>query len=82
MDFHFKFTVHFLLANCSIFNYFIWTFVLQTQAFENIKKNFAKENSLAIEGLKFYFDGDQVENDDTPESLGMEEDDCIDVFVL
>ncbi|XP_031575175.1 small ubiquitin-related modifier 3-like [Actinia tenebrosa] len=30
--------------------------------------------------LRFQFDGNPINDDDTPETLEMEEDDCIDVF--
>ena len=44
-------------------------------------EEFAANQSLSVEKLKFFFDGERIDANSTPEELDMEDDDCIDVVV-
>ena len=49
--------------------------------FEKIFAAYATKKGTAPEGYKFSRDGEPVMKDDTPESLGLEENDQIDAMV-
>ncbi|CAK5040991.1 unnamed protein product [Meloidogyne enterolobii] len=45
-----------------------------------LKKAYAERTGVAVNALRFLFDGRRVNDDDTPKSLEMEEDDVIEVY--
>ncbi|KAL7076461.1 hypothetical protein ACQ4LE_004182 [Meloidogyne hapla] len=45
-----------------------------------LKKAYAERTGVAVNTLRFLFDGRRVNDDDTPKSLEMEEDDVIEVY--
>lgn len=45
-----------------------------------LKKAYAERTGVAVTSLRFLFDGRRVNDDDTPKSLEMEEDDVIEVY--
>ncbi|KAL6543801.1 hypothetical protein OROGR_010298 [Orobanche gracilis] len=49
--------------------------------FERLFKMYADKSKLDVKNLVFCFDGDKVSAAETPDSLGMEEDDIIEVHV-
>jgi len=50
-------------------------------AMKALMEEFAANQSLSVEKLKFFFDGERIDANSTPEELDMEDDDCIDVVV-
>ncbi|KAL6505775.1 hypothetical protein OROHE_023154 [Orobanche hederae] len=55
--------------------------VYKDDKFERIFKMYADKSKLDVKNLVFCFDGDKVRAAETPDSLGMEEDDIIEVHV-
>ncbi|KAI6220607.1 Small ubiquitin-related modifier [Aphelenchoides fujianensis] len=45
-----------------------------------LKKSYAERTGVTITSLRFLFDGRRIENEDTPKSLSMEDDDVIEVY--
>ncbi|MFH4979812.1 hypothetical protein AB6A40_006521 [Gnathostoma spinigerum] len=45
-----------------------------------LKKAYADRTGVSVNSLRFLFDGRRINDDDTPKSLEMEEDDVIEVF--
>ncbi|KAL3095264.1 hypothetical protein niasHS_007363 [Heterodera schachtii] len=45
-----------------------------------LKKAYAERTGVQVTSLRFLFDGRRVNDDDTPKSLEMEEDDVIEVY--
>lgn len=52
----------------------------QEKKFHELKAEFCKKYELNVENTGFVFDSDKIKNEDTPESLGLEDGDCIDVY--
>jgi hypothetical protein len=50
-----------------------------SQGMERFAKHAAEQGWGRVE--KYMFDGERIPGDDTPEDLGMEEDDVIDVYL-
>jgi small ubiquitin-related modifier len=50
-------------------------------ALRKLMEAYCKRNGTTMDGLRFLFDGDRVNGDQTPEQLGMEEGSQIDVAV-
>ncbi|RIA89031.1 small ubiquitin-related modifier-like protein [Glomus cerebriforme] len=55
--------------------------VKKTKPLQKLMEVFSERNGLTMRTLKFLYDGDRIKNDDTPESLEMEDGDAIDVMV-
>ncbi|KAL6566367.1 hypothetical protein OROGR_001982 [Orobanche gracilis] len=55
--------------------------VYKDDKFERVFKMYADKSKLDVKNLVFCFDGDKVSAAETPDSLGMEEDDIIEVHV-
>lgn len=47
-----------------------------------LMKSYADRTGVAVNTLRFLFDGRRINNEDTPKSLEMEEDDVIEVTCL
>ena len=45
-----------------------------------LMKSYADRTGVAVNTLRFLFDGRRINNEDTPKSLEMEEDDVIEVY--
>ena len=45
-----------------------------------LKKSYADRTGVAVASLRFLFDGRRINDEDTPKSLEMEEDDVIEVY--
>jgi small ubiquitin-related modifier len=45
-----------------------------------LKKSYADRTGVSIASLRFLFDGRRINDEDTPKSLGMEDDDVIEVY--
>jgi len=45
-----------------------------------LKKSYADRTGVAVSSLRFLFDGRRINDEDTPKSLEMEEDDVIEVY--
>lgn len=45
-----------------------------------LKKSYADRTGVAVNTLRFLFDGRRINDEDTPKSLEMEEDDVIEVY--
>ncbi|ESP04725.1 hypothetical protein LOTGIDRAFT_237262 [Lottia gigantea] len=52
----------------------------KTEPIRNLLEKYAAEKQLDISKLVFKFDGDDVNPNDTPEDLDMDDNDCIDVI--
>ncbi|XP_011315323.1 uncharacterized protein CG4449 [Fopius arisanus] len=52
------------------------------QPFKKLREHCAKELEVPIEKIKFYFDGDKVEDEDTPDILDLDNEACVDVKIL
>ncbi|KAL1568389.1 pescadillo [Salvia divinorum] len=55
--------------------------VYMDDKFERLFKIYAEKSKLDVKNLVFCFDGDKVNPDQTPNSLGMEENDILEVHV-
>ncbi|EYB80896.1 hypothetical protein Y032_0397g693 [Ancylostoma ceylanicum] len=49
-------------------------------AMGKLKKSYADRTGVAVSSLRFLFDGRRINDDDTPKTLEMEEDDVIEVY--
>ncbi|KHN88350.1 Small ubiquitin-related modifier [Toxocara canis] len=45
-----------------------------------LKKSYADRTGVLVDSLRFLFDGRRINDDDTPKTLEMEEDDVIEVY--
>ncbi|CAD5206265.1 unnamed protein product [Bursaphelenchus okinawaensis] len=45
-----------------------------------LKKSYAERTGVQIGSLRFLFDGRRINDEDTPKTLGMEDDDVIEVY--
>lgn len=45
-----------------------------------LKKSYAERTGVAVNTLRFLFDGRRINDEDTPKSLEMEEEDVIEVY--
>ncbi|XP_063986639.1 uncharacterized protein LOC135167405 [Diachasmimorpha longicaudata] len=52
------------------------------ESFKKLREHCSKELKIPVEKIKFYFDGDQVEDPDTPDILDLDDEACIDVKIL
>lgn len=66
------------IINC--INY-VWSSLFwQDEKFERLFKRYADKVKLGIESLVFMFDGDKINLTATPDSLGMDDEDIIEVL--
>ncbi|CAK5078705.1 unnamed protein product [Meloidogyne enterolobii] len=56
--------------------------ILKTAKFARLKEIFCQENGLLLDKVQFIFDSVRVGDNETAETLDLEDDDCIDVYVL
>lgn len=56
--------------------------ILKTAKFARLKEIFCQENGLPLDKVQFIFDSVRVGDNETAETLDLEDDDCIDVYVL
>ena len=54
--------------------------VKKTTKLSKLMEAWCQRQGLPFKACRFVFDGDRLKGDETPESLGMEDDDQIDVF--
>ena len=54
--------------------------VKKTTAFSKMKKSYSDRIGVPLSSLRFLFDGRRIDDNDTPQSLDMEEEDVIEVF--
>ena len=54
--------------------------VKMTASMLKIMKNYAERVGVPLSSLRFAVDGERIKDADTPASLGLENDDIIDVF--
>ncbi|CAL2029932.1 hypothetical protein CAEBREN_11594 [Caenorhabditis brenneri] len=45
-----------------------------------LKKSYADRTGVSVSSLRFLFDGRRINDDDTPKTLEMEDDDVIEVY--
>lgn len=50
------------------------------QALGRLKRSYCRRLGIQIEELRFVFDGHRITDDDTPQSLGMVNDDIIEIY--
>lgn len=55
--------------------------MVQDDKFERLFKMYAEKTKLDVKNLVFCFDGDKINPAQTPDDLGMEENDIIEVHV-
>uniref|UniRef100_A0A915D1Z5 Ubiquitin-like domain-containing protein n=1 Tax=Ditylenchus dipsaci TaxID=166011 RepID=A0A915D1Z5_9BILA len=55
--------------------------ILPQQTFKDLKERFCKEHELDPKKTRLVFDAETLAEDDTPEEMGLEEGDCIDVYL-
>lgn len=53
----------------------------KNEQFKVLFANCAEQLGMKENNLKFYFDGDQISSTDTPESLDLEGEACIDLHI-
>jgi hypothetical protein len=53
--------------------------VLITEKFSALMESYCQMMKLELKNLKFYFDGELLNADSTPEEMGFEDEECIDV---
>ncbi|CAF1523618.1 unnamed protein product [Rotaria sordida] len=51
-----------------------------TTSMGKLIKSYAKRQGVAVDSLRFVFDGKRINDDETPELLEMEDNDIIDVY--
>lgn len=51
------------------------------ERFKALFDNCAKQLGVKVNNLKLYFDGEQISPTDTPESLDLEGEACIDLYI-
>ncbi|KAL7070211.1 hypothetical protein ACQ4LE_010191 [Meloidogyne hapla] len=56
--------------------------ILKTAKFARLKEIFCQENGLSLNKVQFIFDSVRVGDNETAETLDLEDDDCIDVYIL
>jgi small ubiquitin-related modifier len=44
-------------------------------------QSYSEKVGIPVESLRIMFDGNRVQDTDTPQSLGLEEEDTLDVYV-
>ncbi|CAF2375891.1 unnamed protein product [Rotaria sp. Silwood2] len=54
--------------------------VKMTTSMGKLKKSYAERQGVAINSLRFLFDGKRINDDETPKVLEMEDNDTIDVY--
>ena len=54
--------------------------VKMTTQMGKLKKSYSERVGAPITSLRFLFDGKRINDDETPKSLGMEQDDVIEVY--
>ncbi|XP_067931654.1 small ubiquitin-related modifier 1-B-like [Watersipora subatra] len=54
--------------------------VKMTTPMSKLKKTYSQKQGLPVGSLRFFFDGRRIDDEETPSSLGMEDDDCIEVY--
>ena len=54
--------------------------VKMTTAMGKLKKSYSERVGAPIASLRFLFDGKRINDEETPKSLGMEQDDVIEVY--
>ena len=54
--------------------------VKKSTAFAKLKKSYSDRIGVPLTSLRFLFDGRRIDDNDTPSSLDMEEEDVIEVF--
>lgn len=54
---------------------------VQDDKFERLFKLYAEKVQVKLDNLVFSFDGDKISTNATPDSLGLEDDDIIEVHV-
>ena len=52
-----------------------------TTKFEKLINAYAKSHGKSAETFRYFFDGQRIQKTDSPESLGMEDGDMVDVFL-
>jgi hypothetical protein len=55
--------------------------VKPTTRFEKLINVYAKQHGKAVETFRFFFEGQRIQKTDTPESLGMDDGNMVDVFL-
>ena len=50
------------------------------EKFSVVMKEYAERRGVTLQGLKFVFDGEIVNPNETPDDLDLEGEECIDVF--
>lgn len=55
-------------------------FSLQDEKFGKLFRAYAKKVNLSVADLTFAFDGDKVDAESTPEDLGLEDEDMVEVL--
>ncbi|MHA1681010.1 MAG: ubiquitin-like protein [Promethearchaeota archaeon] len=53
----------------------------ETTPFQKMFNAYLKRNNLATSSVRFLYDGKRLNNKDTPKSVGMEDDDIVDVVL-
>ncbi|CAG8958839.1 hypothetical protein HYFRA_00011790 [Hymenoscyphus fraxineus] len=48
---------------------------------EKLMNAFEKNHNVDLGTYRFFFDGSRIQNTDTPQSLGMEDEDVIEAFI-
>lgn len=64
-----------LFPQCGLFP------LLQDERFEQLFKKYAQKANIDVNNLVFSFDGDKINPASTPQTLGMEDDDLVEVHV-
>ncbi|CAF1129076.1 unnamed protein product [Adineta steineri] len=54
--------------------------VKMTTSMGKLKKSYAERQGVAVNSLRFLFDGKRINDDETPKLLEMEDNDTIDVY--
>ncbi|KAI2810946.1 hypothetical protein RDWZM_002214 [Blomia tropicalis] len=54
--------------------------VKKSTAFSKLKKSYSERIGVPLTSLRFLFDGRRIDDNDTPATLEMEEEDVIEVF--
>ncbi|OAF64618.1 Small ubiquitin-related modifier 1 [Intoshia linei] len=54
--------------------------IKRTTPMRKLMKAFTEKTAMRYETSRFRFDGDPINETDTPNSLGLEDGDCIDAF--
>ncbi|KAJ1368269.1 C4-methyl sterol oxidase 1 [Parelaphostrongylus tenuis] len=54
--------------------------VRNRMAMSKLKRSYADRTGVAVSSLRFIFDGRPIRDDDTPETLDLQDDDMIEVY--